>query len=163
METLNLSDSTQRSESRLKSLFWPSIENGADVDYLGTQGYWVCTLLAIVSFIFSLATGEPVAGAVMLLFYYLGGGGVRERSRYAAAIILCLSVSDTLASGFECGQGNLWSFANLEPARDLDSSQCSLNRIFEGSRRTTDKRARIHQIGFTNFPMGIEFSKGVCQ
>jgi hypothetical protein len=99
METLNLSDSTPRSESRLKSLFWPSIQNGADVDYLGTQGYWVCTLLAIVSFIFSLATGEPVVGAVMLLFYYLGGVGVRKRSRYAAAIILCLYVSDTLASG----------------------------------------------------------------
>jgi hypothetical protein len=40
METLNLSDSTPRSESRLKSLFWPSIQNGADVDYLGTPGYW---------------------------------------------------------------------------------------------------------------------------
>ena len=35
----------------------------------------------------------------MLLFYYLGGVGVRERSRYAAAIILCLYVSDTLTSG----------------------------------------------------------------
>ena len=130
METLNLSDSTPRSESRLKSLFWPSIQNGADVDYLGTPGYWVCTLLAIVSFIFSLATGEPVVGAVMLLFYYLGGVGVRERSRYAAAIILCLYVSDTLV-GIECGQGNLWSFANLEPARDLDCF--SLERRFRRS------------------------------
>jgi hypothetical protein len=35
----------------------------------------------------------------MPLFYYLGGVGVRERSRYAAAIILCLYVSDTLTSG----------------------------------------------------------------
>ena len=74
METLNLSDSTPHSESRLKSLLWPSIQNGADVDYLRTQG-WVCTLLAIVSFILSLVSGEPVGGAVMLLFYYLGGVG----------------------------------------------------------------------------------------
>lgn len=55
----------------------------------------------------------------MLLFYYLGGVGVRERSRYAAAIILCLYVSDTDV-GIEGGQDNLWSFANLDPARDLD-------------------------------------------
>ena len=94
METLGLSDSTTRSEGRLKSLFWPSIKNGADVDYLGAQGYWVCTLIAIVSFIFSLATGAPVVGAVIFLFYYLSGVGVRERSRYAAASI-CLSTSVT--------------------------------------------------------------------
>jgi hypothetical protein len=35
VETLNLSGSSARSESRLKSLFWPQIENGSDVDYLG--------------------------------------------------------------------------------------------------------------------------------
>ena len=49
METLGLSDSTQRSESRLKSLLWPSIQTGTDVDYLGTQRYWVSTLVSVVS------------------------------------------------------------------------------------------------------------------
>ena len=43
MQTLGLSDSTVRSESRFKSLFWPSIHNGADVDYLAVQGFWVCS------------------------------------------------------------------------------------------------------------------------
>jgi hypothetical protein len=99
MQTLGLSDSTTRSEGRLKSLFWPSIQNGADVDYLGSQGYWVCTLVAIVSFTFSAATGTPVVGAVVFLFYYLSGVGVRERSRYAAAIVLVLYFADMLASG----------------------------------------------------------------
>jgi hypothetical protein len=37
MQTLGLSDSMPRSESRLKSLFWPSIESSSDVDYLGAQ------------------------------------------------------------------------------------------------------------------------------
>jgi hypothetical protein len=50
MEILELSESTPRSESRLKSQFWPSIDSGADVDYLGTQGYWVCTAVAVISF-----------------------------------------------------------------------------------------------------------------
>src|SRR6266436_4591073 len=37
MQTLGLSDSTPRSESRLKSLFWPSIQSSSDVDYLGAR------------------------------------------------------------------------------------------------------------------------------
>jgi hypothetical protein len=46
MQTLGLSDSTVRTKSRLKSLFWPSIQSGADVDYLAVQGFWVCTIVA---------------------------------------------------------------------------------------------------------------------
>lgn len=38
MQTLGLTDSAPRTEGRLKSLFWPSIQTGHDVDYLGTQG-----------------------------------------------------------------------------------------------------------------------------
>ena len=81
METLNLSGSSARSESRLKSLFWPQIENGSDVDYLGAQGYWVCTLVALVSVVFLAMAGKPMTGVAILLFYYVGGVGVRERSR----------------------------------------------------------------------------------
>ena len=52
MQTLGISDSTPRGESRLKSLFWPWIESGVDVDYLAVQGYWVCMLVAALSFVF---------------------------------------------------------------------------------------------------------------
>jgi hypothetical protein len=58
METLNLSESTPRSESRLKALFWPTIQTGTDVDYLGSQGYWVCTLVAVVSLVFLVVAGQ---------------------------------------------------------------------------------------------------------
>jgi hypothetical protein len=99
MQTLGLSDSTPRTESRLKSLFWPSIQTASDVDYLGAQGYWVCAVVAVFSFVFSAATGHAIIGAFVLLFYYLGGVGVRERSRYAAAVVLVLFIADMLASG----------------------------------------------------------------
>jgi hypothetical protein len=99
METLGLSDSTPRSESRLKSLFWPSIQTGSDVDYLGAQGYWVCTVVAVFSFGFLVASGQAISGTFVLLFYYLGGVGVRERDRYAAAVVMAMYVADTLASG----------------------------------------------------------------
>jgi hypothetical protein len=96
MQTLNISDTEVRSESRIKSLFWPSITNGADVDYLGSQGYWVCTAVAVFSLIFLVILNQPIIGAITFLFYYLGGIGVRERSRYAAAIVLAMYLLDTL-------------------------------------------------------------------
>lgn len=99
MQTLGLSESTLRSESRLKSLFWPSIHTANDVDYLGAQGYWVCAAVAVFSFVFSVAMGHAIAGAASLLFYFLGGVGVRERSRYAAAVVLALFVLGILTSG----------------------------------------------------------------
>ncbi len=68
METLGLSDSSQRSDGRLKSLFWPSIQNGTDVDYLGTQGYWVCTIAAVLSCVFLVINNQPITGAAVLLF-----------------------------------------------------------------------------------------------
>lgn len=99
METLGLADSTPRSKGRLKSLFWPSIQTGSDVDYLGAQGYWVCTVVAVLSFIFGVLTSNVILGLFILLFYYLGGVGVRERSRYAASVILILFVADLFVSG----------------------------------------------------------------
>ena len=78
MQTLGLADSTPRSESRLKSLFWPAIQSGADVDYLGVQGYWLCTLFAAVTLLSSAMMGQPVAGILVCLFYYLSGVGIRD-------------------------------------------------------------------------------------
>ncbi|MBZ5572395.1 MAG: hypothetical protein LAO09_11025 [Acidobacteriia bacterium] len=99
MQTLGISDSTPRTESRLKSLFWPSIQTGSDVDYLGAQGYWVCTVVSVLSFVFLVVSGQPISGIFVLLFYYLGGVGVRERSRYAATVVLLAYVGDTLETG----------------------------------------------------------------
>jgi hypothetical protein len=99
MQTLGLSDLTPRSESRLKSLFWPSIHTASDVDYLGAQGYWVCAIIAALSFVLLAFTGQWITGAVVLLFYFVGGVGVRERSQYAAVIVLVMYVLDTLVTG----------------------------------------------------------------
>ena len=99
MQTLGLSNSTPASESRLKSLFWPSIQTGSDVDYLGAQGYWVCALAAVLSAVLLAISGQPTGSALIFLFYYLGGVGVRERSRYAAAVVLTMHVTNMVISG----------------------------------------------------------------
>jgi hypothetical protein len=88
-----------RSDSRIKSLFWPSIQSSSDVDYLGAQGYWVCVAVAVLSFVVLMISDHPVTGTFVLLFYYLSGVGVREHSRYAAACVSVAYLADILVSG----------------------------------------------------------------
>ena len=99
MQTLGLSDSTPRTEGRLKRLFWPSIQSSSDLDYLGAQGYWVCAAIAVLSFVVLTIAGQAVVGAFVLLFYYLSGVGVRERSRYAAGCVFFVYLGDMLFTG----------------------------------------------------------------
>jgi hypothetical protein len=80
----------------MKSLFWPSIQIGADVDYLGIQGYWVCTVVALLTLIFLSVAGQPIVAVITFLLIYLGGVGVRERSWLAAAIVFLYLLTDTL-------------------------------------------------------------------
>jgi hypothetical protein len=98
MQTLGLSDSTPRTENRLKSLFWPSIKSGADVDYLAVQGFWVCTAVGVLSFVFLVMAGQPITGFAIFLLFHLGGVGVREHNPFAAAIVLIYYLVDFLAS-----------------------------------------------------------------
>ena len=98
MQTLGIYESTPRSENRLKSLFWPSIDSGADVDYLGVQGYWICTLVSIVTLAALCMVGQPIMGIIFLLLYYIGGVGVREHSRYAVVTVFAFYVLNVVLS-----------------------------------------------------------------
>jgi len=96
MQGLGLSDSTPRTESRLKSLFWPPVQTSEDVDYLGTVGYWFCALAAVFSTVVLMVQGHPISATIVFLFYYLGGVGVREHSRYAATVVFMLYLLDMI-------------------------------------------------------------------
>jgi hypothetical protein len=98
MQTLGLSDSTTRSESRLKSLFWPSIQSGADVDYLAVQGFWVCTIIGGVTLVMQVVAGNPISGVIIFILFHFGGIGVREHNPFAAGIMLAYYTVDFLAS-----------------------------------------------------------------
>lgn len=99
MQSLGLSESPPKTENRLKSLLWPSIESGADVDYLGSQGYWICFAVAIVNLAVSLIAAHPIMAALSVLFYFLGGVGVRERDIYAAGMVFIVFVFQVVAPG----------------------------------------------------------------
>lgn len=98
MQTLGLADSTTRTEGRLKSLFWPSIQSGADVDYLAVQGFWVCTIVGLLSFAFLFMAGQPISAFLILILFHFGGVGVREHNPFAAAIVLIYYLVDFFAS-----------------------------------------------------------------
>ncbi len=108
MQSLNLSGDSKKSDGRLKSLFWPSVESAWDVDYLGQQGFWICAAIAIINFAFISLAGfefsnpatraaDFVLGLTFSFVFFVGGMGVRESSWSAAVMIFTLYVFNQLA------------------------------------------------------------------
>ncbi len=94
MQTLGVSDSTPQSDSRLKNIFWPTIRSGTDVDTLGSQGFWICVAIALVSLVSNTLMGHPIAGLFLLVYFYLGGVGVREHNCYAAVAVFVMWIAN---------------------------------------------------------------------
>lgn len=105
MQTLGLSDSTPRTESRLKSLFWPTIKNDGDLDYLTEQAFWICAIVAAVSEGFSALGGHPFLGLLDSVFFFLGGVGMRMRSRAAAVLAFGVYLLSGIVLQITVGQG----------------------------------------------------------
>ena len=110
MQSLNLSGEEKKSDGRIKSLFWPTVENAWDVDYLGQQGFWICLIIAVISLAFiAISASEipnPAArvvtmilGGVVSFVYFVGGMGVRQASWPAALTVFVLYVLDQLSAG----------------------------------------------------------------
>jgi hypothetical protein len=110
METLNLSGESRKSDGRLKSLLWPTVDNAWDVDYLGQQGFWICLIIATINAVFltttAFETQSPTGRLTVLILagvfffaFVVGGMGVRESSWPAAAMIFILYVVNQLGSG----------------------------------------------------------------
>ncbi|HLH02890.1 MAG TPA: hypothetical protein VKX25_08980 [Bryobacteraceae bacterium] len=89
MQSLGLSESVPRSENRLKALFWPAIRNETDFDYVTEQGFWVCCVVAVLTFLSSLLIHHPFSGLFEALFFFLAATGVRQCSRAAAITAFC--------------------------------------------------------------------------
>jgi hypothetical protein len=95
MQTLGLSGESRRSDGRLKSIFWPTVENAWDVNYLGQQGFWICVLVAALQLTLAVLAVAAFSGNPILLVFYaisalvfvVGGMGIREASWPAAAIV----------------------------------------------------------------------------
>lgn len=99
MQTLGLSGESKRSDGWLKSIFWPSVENAWDVNYLGQQGFWICLIIAVLQALVGVLSGKPILLVVylaMALVFVFGGMGVREASWPAAALVFAIFFVDIL-------------------------------------------------------------------
>lgn len=83
MQTLGLSESTPRTESRWRALLWPTIRNEWDLDYVTRQGFWICFLVSALTLVFGLIRGDVAGSLFEWAFYLLAAMGIRERSRAA--------------------------------------------------------------------------------
>jgi len=90
MQTLGLSSSPQPTDNIFKRLLWPAVESQYDVDLLGQQGFWVCTIVATLSLVLMLALRMPITGLITAIVFFLGGCGVRERSIPSALLVFVL-------------------------------------------------------------------------
>lgn len=109
MQSLNLSGDEKKRDGAIKSLLWPTVDNAWDVDYLGQQGFWICLVIATITFVFTAITAfnSPVptvrtvtliAGAVEALVYFIGGMGVRQASSAAAIAVFTLYIVEQIAA-----------------------------------------------------------------
>lgn len=93
MQTLGLSGESKRTDGRLKSIFWPTVENAWDVNYIGQQGFWACVVVGLFQLGVAALSGNLVVtsiSAVIALTYVVGGMGVREADWPAAAFIFAV-------------------------------------------------------------------------
>ncbi|MCX6595251.1 MAG: hypothetical protein NTV70_02650 [Acidobacteria bacterium] len=105
MQTLGLAGSESRSESRWRTLFWPTIRNAEDVDYVSQQGFWICIIIAGFTVIMSLILGIISVGIWDALFFFLGAFGVRERSQSATLGALLVYLLGTFLLGSQLFSG----------------------------------------------------------
>lgn len=105
MQTLGLSGESKRSDGRLKSIFWPTVENAWDVNYLGEQGFWILIAVAVIELAISGLTGNAIlmlSGVVTFFVYVMGAMGVREANWPAAAMVFSVyfaGILGTMAMG----------------------------------------------------------------
>jgi hypothetical protein len=50
------------------SLFWPTIRNDGDLDYLTEQGFWICFVVSVVSEAYSWFAGHRTPDSLTLCF-----------------------------------------------------------------------------------------------
>ena len=110
MQTLGLASEGKPTDGMLKRLFWPTIENQFDLDAVSVQGFWVCTVCAVLSMILLISTGNALIGIVIGVTFFLGGMGVRERSIAAAVLVFScyaldkvLSIESLIVTGVHTG------------------------------------------------------------
>jgi hypothetical protein len=95
MGYLGLDQTEVKEDNIFQRMFWPS-DHAGETDALGKQGFWVCFGIAIISLVTLLVQGHWLIAPLPLLFYGLGGIGVREHSQPAAVLVAIVYLLEQL-------------------------------------------------------------------
>ena len=102
MGYLGLDETPVKDDNLFQRLFWPS-DHAGETDQLGQQGFWVCWVVAGISFLLLLVQGHWLLAPFTLLVYGMGGIGIREHSQPAAMLVAIIYWMNQLA-GLAVGQ-----------------------------------------------------------
>ncbi len=86
-------------------MFWPTIRNEGDLDYVTRQGFWICFVVAALGTIVSAFTGGLLIALFESAFFFFAGLGVRERSRVAGIAAFCAYLLSALVLQRYTGNG----------------------------------------------------------
>ena len=99
MGYLGLDQTEIKDDNMFQRMFWPS-DHAGETDQLGKQGLWVCFAVAVLSALVLTAQSHWVLALLTLLFFALGGVGVREHSTAAATLVAVTYLLNLVANLF---------------------------------------------------------------
>jgi hypothetical protein len=97
VQTLGISDTPQKTDNWFQRICWPS-DSPYELSALSRRGFWMCIIVAVVSFVVLLVQGHVILAPLVLAVYALGGVGVREGSFAAANVIFLVYLVDNVGS-----------------------------------------------------------------
>ena len=99
MGYLELDQTEIKEDNLFQRMFWPS-DHAGEADTLDKQGFWVCLGIAVLSCVELFVQGHAILAILTLLFYWLGGMGVREHSQPAAILVALAYLLGMVAAAF---------------------------------------------------------------
>jgi hypothetical protein len=98
MQTLGLSDSTPKSEGRLRALLWPSIGSDVAASTVAQNAMYAGVGVGAVTTIFVLLRITPVSALLDAFLFVILGFGARQFSITASILALLLYVTNVVTS-----------------------------------------------------------------
>jgi hypothetical protein len=98
MQTLGLSDSTPKSEGRLRALLWPSIRSDVAASTVAQNAMYAGVGVGAVTTIFVLLRIAPVSALLDAVLFVILGFGARQFSITASILALLLYVTNVVTS-----------------------------------------------------------------
>ena len=91
MQNLGLSH-TPKTQSRLRELLWPDVDNPVAIKTVCHTGMWVSFLVGGFTAVLSILVGQVVVGVVTAAIFVAIGYGIRRCSRIAAVLAVVLYI-----------------------------------------------------------------------